>query len=99
MPEYLTCEDKSEQVADHVIEWLTDPAKRAARVAQLAELKERVGHGGASRRAADYMLEVLDARRATGTADALSVRHAAGRGGSRRGVIAAISDCGLRIAD
>ena len=27
--------------------------------AQLAELKERVGHGGASRRAADYMLERL----------------------------------------
>ena len=28
MPEYLTCEDKSEQVAAHVIEWLTEPAKR-----------------------------------------------------------------------
>ena len=61
MPEYLTCEDKSEQVAAHVIEWLTDPAKRSARVAQLAELKEHVGHGGASQRAADYMLNELDA--------------------------------------
>jgi hypothetical protein len=62
MPEYLTCHDKSAQVAGHVIEWLTDPAKRAARVAQLTELKERVGHGGASCRAADYMLKVLDSR-------------------------------------
>ena len=63
MPEYLTCEDKSEQVAAHVIEWLTDPGSRARRVGQLAELRERVGHGGASHRAADYLLEVLDARR------------------------------------
>jgi lipid-A-disaccharide synthase len=63
MPEYLTCEDKSEQVASHVIEWLTDPAMRAARVGQLAELKERVGHGGASRQAADYIVDALDSRR------------------------------------
>jgi len=62
MPEYLTCEDRSRQVAAHVIEWLTDPVQRAARVGQLAELKERVGHGGASHRAADYLLDVLDGR-------------------------------------
>jgi lipid-A-disaccharide synthase len=63
MPEYLTCQDKSEQVAGHVTEWLTDPAKRATRVGQLAELKERVGHGGASGRAADYILDELASRR------------------------------------
>ncbi|HEX4414498.1 MAG TPA: lipid-A-disaccharide synthase [Lacipirellulaceae bacterium] len=63
MPEYLTCRDKSKQVAGHVIEWLVDPVKRSTRVAQLAELKERVGHGGASLRAADYMLQVLESRR------------------------------------
>ena len=62
LPEYLTCEDKSEQVAEHVVEWLTEPAKRAARVGQLAELKERVANGGASRQAADYLLNVLDRR-------------------------------------
>jgi lipid-A-disaccharide synthase len=60
MPEYLTCDDKSQQVAAHIVEWLTQPAARATRVAQLTELKERVGHGGASCRAADYMLDVLD---------------------------------------
>ncbi len=59
MPEYLTCEDKSQQVAEHVIEWITEPAKRERRVAQLAELKERVGHGGASSRAADYIVDTL----------------------------------------
>ncbi len=63
MPEYLTCKDKSEQVATHVIEWLTQPATRTARVAQLADLKEHVGHGGASCRAADYILNTLDSRR------------------------------------
>lgn len=59
MPEYLTCEDKSPQVAGHVIEWLTDPAKRSARISQLAELKKRVANGGASKQAADYMLREL----------------------------------------
>jgi lipid-A-disaccharide synthase len=63
MPEYLTCEDKSRQVAEHVIEWLTQPARRAERVRRLAELKERVANGGASRQAADYLLNVLDGRR------------------------------------
>ena len=55
-PEYLTCEDKSEQVASHVIEWLSDPVKRATRVAALEQLRAEVGHGGASIRAADYIL-------------------------------------------
>lgn len=63
MPEYLTCGDKSEQVANHVIEWLYQPAKREARVAQLAALKEQVGHGGASSQAADYMIKAIDACR------------------------------------
>jgi lipid-A-disaccharide synthase len=62
-PEYLTCEDKSEQIAGHLIEWLMDPAKRAARVVQLEALKDKVAHGGASSRAAQYILDVLSRRR------------------------------------
>ncbi len=54
-PEYLTCEDKSWRVASHLIEWLTDPARRTARVKALEALREQVGHGGASGRAADYI--------------------------------------------
>jgi len=61
-PEYLTCEDKSRQIADHLIEWLTDPAKRAARVAQLEALKAKVAHGGASSRAAEYIIAALARR-------------------------------------
>ena len=61
-PEYLTCEDRSRQIAAHVIEWLTDEAKRSRRVAELVRLKVRTGHGGASRRAAEYILHALDNR-------------------------------------
>lgn len=61
-PEYLTCEDKSEQIADHIVEWLNDPSKRTARIAQLEALKDKVAHGGASSKAADYILKCLSAR-------------------------------------
>lgn len=59
-PEYLTCEDKSAQIAAHLIEWLTDPAARTKRVEALAALKAQVAHGGASSRAAEYILNVVD---------------------------------------
>jgi lipid-A-disaccharide synthase len=61
-PEYLTCEDKSAEIAAHVVEWLTEPARRQARIAELARLKAEVAHGGASRRAAEYILNVLGSR-------------------------------------
>ncbi len=56
-PEYLTCEDRSLQIAGHVIGWLTNESKREGLVAELAKLKARVGHGGASRIAAEYILQ------------------------------------------
>jgi lipid-A-disaccharide synthase len=61
MPEYLTCEDKSRDVSEHVIGWLTDPAQRDRCEVQLETLKREVANGGASRRAAEYMLRELDA--------------------------------------
>ena len=61
-PEYLTSEDKSEQLAAHVIEWLTDAAARDRRVAALAELKARVAQPGAADRAAEYIVRTLAAR-------------------------------------
>lgn len=61
-PEYLTYEDKSSQIAGHVIEWLTQPERRRARAAELAGLKAGIGGGGASRRAAEYILRVLGGR-------------------------------------
>ena len=61
-PEYLTCEDKSRQIAGHIVEWLTQPERRAARVEQLTRLRADVAHGGASGRAAEYILAALPAR-------------------------------------
>jgi lipid-A-disaccharide synthase len=61
-PEYLTWEDKSAEIAAHVVEWLTDGPRRRRRVEQLARLKAEVGHGGASARAAQYILTALDNR-------------------------------------
>jgi lipid-A-disaccharide synthase len=58
-PEYLTCEDKSAQIAGHVTGWLTDSAARARLVERLAELKARIAHGGASARASEYILRAL----------------------------------------
>jgi len=62
-PEYLTWEDKSAQIASHVVEWLSDEGARQRRVEQLARLKAEVAQGGASARAAEYILGVLDGRR------------------------------------
>jgi lipid-A-disaccharide synthase len=58
-PEYPTCRDRSSDLAQHVITWLTDESARQRVIAGLADLKQRVGQGGASERAADYILETL----------------------------------------
>ncbi|MBN2217396.1 MAG: lipid-A-disaccharide synthase [Pirellulales bacterium] len=62
-PEYLTWEDKSAQIASHVVQWLADESARRRRVEQLVRLKAEVAHGGASTRAAEYILGVLASRR------------------------------------
>ena len=68
LPEYLTHVDKSAELARHSIEWLTDPRARTATAAGLSALRERVGQGGASERAAEYIANVLLAGdRATAT--------------------------------
>jgi lipid-A-disaccharide synthase len=61
-PEYLTCEDKSESLAQHVLAWLNDDGRRKRLVRELVALKMRVAHGGASRRATDYLLREIDAQ-------------------------------------
>ncbi|HEY2892638.1 MAG TPA: hypothetical protein VGJ16_00435, partial [Pirellulales bacterium] len=58
-PEYLTCEDKSAQLAEHAVEWLTNDKARQELIARLARLRAEVAHGGASSRAADYMMAQL----------------------------------------
>jgi lipid-A-disaccharide synthase len=61
-PEYLTWEDKSQRMARHIIQWLTDPQAYRQTREQLEQLKARVGHAGASRNAAEYIVRVLSAR-------------------------------------
>ncbi|QDU94662.1 lipid-A-disaccharide synthase [Lignipirellula cremea] len=60
-PEYLTSEDKSDWIAYHVIQWLTDESQRNACVDKLIDLRERYAQPGASRKAADYILGELTA--------------------------------------
>ncbi len=59
MPEYLTCEDRTDDMAQHAVEWLTDESLRQSRIDELRELADRLGQGGASCRAADYIVGEL----------------------------------------
>jgi lipid-A-disaccharide synthase len=74
MPEYLTHEDRSDALASHVMDWLTNPAARETRVAALAELRDRFAQGGASARAADYIVRALGA--SPGAEEALAAEAA-----------------------
>jgi lipid-A-disaccharide synthase len=65
-PEYPTWQDRSEQIAGHAIEWLKDELSRQRLITKLAALRDRVGAGGASATAADYIL-----RRVAGPAPAI----------------------------
>jgi len=58
-PEYPTCQDKSADLAEHVVEWLSDEQERQRRIAQLRDLKQRFAQPGASSRAAEYILSHL----------------------------------------
>ncbi|MEX0819482.1 MAG: lipid-A-disaccharide synthase [Pirellulaceae bacterium] len=58
-PEYVTCGDKSQQIAAHVVEWLSDSDKLAARVAMLKHLSDQHARPGASARAAEYIVAKL----------------------------------------
>jgi len=58
-PEYLTCTDKSAEMAAHVVHWLTNPQEYRRRVEQLEQLADRYAHPGASVAAAQYVLQAL----------------------------------------
>ncbi|QEG37037.1 lipid-A-disaccharide synthase [Bythopirellula goksoeyrii] len=60
MPEYLTCGDRTAELADHVVEWLTSEEEFDKNRQGLADLKAHIGHGGASSRAAEYISQLLD---------------------------------------
>ncbi len=58
-PEYLTSDDKSREIADNIISWLSDEECRRSTEERLETLKDQVAHGGASRRAAEFILETI----------------------------------------
>jgi hypothetical protein len=58
-PEYATYWDCSETVAEHVIQWLEDPAAYHRRVGQLEQLHGKLVSAGATSRAAAYILDQL----------------------------------------
>jgi len=56
-PEYPDWRDRSQQVASHAIEWLQDEPSRLDLIRRLEELRSTLAIGGASSRAADYILQ------------------------------------------
>ncbi len=64
LPEYLTCEDRSATIADHVNKWLSDPEAKRKTVDQLCELREKYAVPGATQRAAEYIFTHLQDRQA-----------------------------------
>lgn len=58
-PEYLTCQDRSRDIAAQITNWLDEPAQREHTVQWLKELNDKYGEAGASQNAAEYILSTL----------------------------------------
>ena len=68
-PEYLTYEDRSCEIAAHAIRWLTDRDEYDRVVGRMSQLTAKFGKGGATGRAASYILRHLgDTRHGGSTA-------------------------------
>jgi lipid-A-disaccharide synthase len=59
MPEYPTCGERSAEIAEHAVHWLSDEPARQRAIADLAALRDRVAERGASRTAAEYIARAL----------------------------------------
>jgi lipid-A-disaccharide synthase len=68
-PEYLAVQDPAEQVAGHVIGWLSDPAARAEVVERLETVASAVARPGSAARAATAVVSI-----ATGDLEATGLR-------------------------
>jgi lipid-A-disaccharide synthase len=58
-PEYPTWCDRSNHISGHAIGWLNHETQRQAVICRLKALRERVATGGASARAAEYIVTAL----------------------------------------
>ena len=61
-PEFLTTRDASDGIAAKVLNWLDDPAARAATAAKLKGLRDRIAVPGACERAAEYIVREVGAK-------------------------------------
>ena len=59
MPEYLTTDDKTSQMAQHVIRWFQDEQAFREKKSRLDEMANQYAFPGATERAATYVLEIL----------------------------------------
>lgn len=59
LPEYLTCRDESEAIAQHVIRWLNEPDAYAEICQQLTALRHKVAMPGACMKMARYLVETV----------------------------------------
>ena len=59
LPEYPCLRDKSTEMSEHLIEWLQNPASHQQVSSWLGELKTHYARPGASKRAAEYIGDVL----------------------------------------
>jgi len=62
MPEYLTPDDASPELATWALRWLNDPAEWASASRELAKLRDKVAVPGAPSRAAERIAAVLGVR-------------------------------------
>ncbi len=56
LPEYLTYQDRTMALAQHVVDWLQDESQYTEIQTKLSQLKAEVAQGGASERAAEYIV-------------------------------------------
>ena len=63
MPEYLTYQDKSAEIAAHAVRWLSDPRAYEAQSRRLLELRDKYGRGGASIIAAQTIVNAISRQR------------------------------------
>lgn len=61
MPEYLTCGDPADKIAQRIVRWVNEPGQYNAKVKQMDRLASQYAIPGATERAADYILEKLTA--------------------------------------
>ena len=59
MPEYMTAGDPSIRMAAHAVRWLTDEESRNRKISEMDELAVVIAKPGATRQAADFILQQL----------------------------------------